>query len=147
MIMMKIQILLLFACLSFACCEPVDGNYFVSFRPNEYTFDKEGGEITMKLENPIFRNYKIFDIEVLLGMTHTDSLVLQALSEEERIELSLDLEKDKSWYKITKLANGDLHVWVDKNDKNYGRSIRVSVGDFSNDYGHAGGDVIIRQRK
>lgn len=143
--MKKIQIILLFACLSFACCEPVDGNYFFSFRPNEYTFDKEGGEITMKLENPIFRNYKIFDIGVL-PWYDPDSLVYK-LSEEERIELSLDLEKDKSWYKITKLANGDLHVWVDKNDKNYGRSIRVSVGDFSNDYGHAGGDVIIRQRK
>ncbi|MDY6409643.1 MAG: hypothetical protein SPK71_07380 [Prevotella sp.] len=99
----------------------------------------------MKLENPIFRNYKIYDIGVL-PWYDPDSLVYK-LSEEERIELSLDLGKDKSWYKITKLANGDLHVWVDKNDKNYGRSIRVSIGYFSNDYGHAGGDVIIRQRK
>lgn len=140
--MKKIQIILLFACLSFACCEPVDGNYFFSFRPNEYTFEKEGGEITMKLEDPIFRNWE-FSSKIAIPWLYDD----YPKNPEERNELLMDIRKDDSWYKITKLSNGDLHVWVDKNDKDYGRSIRVSVGDFSNDYGHAGGDVIIRQRK
>ena len=141
--MKKIQIILLFACLSFACCDPGEVSYYIRFRPRVYTFEKEGGEITMKLENPIFRNYKIYDIGVL-PWYDPDSLVYE-LSEEERIELSLDLEKDKSWYKITKLANGDLHVWVDKNNKNYDRSIIVCVENFGD--GYAIGGVIIRQRK
>ena len=137
---MKKIILLLLICLSFACCEPVDGNYFFSFRPNEYTFDKEGGEITMKLEDPIFRNWE-FSSKIAIPWLYND----YPKNPEERNELLMDIRKDDSWYKITKLSNGDLHVWVDKNNKNYDRSIIVGVDNFSD--GCAGGDVIIRQRK
>jgi hypothetical protein len=57
----------------------------------------------------------------------------------------LDAEKDKSWYKITKLDNGDMHVAVGKNDKNYDRTIIISI-DYNGNY-FAGGNVIIRQTK
>ena len=138
--MKKIQIILLFACLSFACCDPGEVSYYIRFRPREYTFEKEGGEITMKLENSRFRNWKLSSKRAIPWLYND-----YPKNPEERNELLMDIRKDDSWYKITKLSNGDLHVWVDKNNKNYDRSIIVGVDDFSD--GCAGGDVIIRQRK
>lgn len=138
--MKKIQILLLFACLSFACCDPGEVSYYIRFRPREYTFEKEGGEITMKLEDPIFCNWE-FSSKIAIPWLYDD----YPKNPEERNELLMDIRKDDSWYKITKLANGNMHVWVDKNNKNYDRSIIVGVDNFSD--GCAGGDVIIRQRK
>lgn len=138
--MKKIQIILLFACLSFACCDPGEVSYYIRFRPREYTFEKEGGEITMKLEDPIFRNWE-FSSKITIPWLYDD----YPKNPEEINELLLDIRKDDSWYKITKLSNGDLHVWVDKNNKNYNRSILICVENFGD--GCAGGDVIIRQRK
>ena len=138
--MKKIQILLLFACLSFACCDPGEVSYYIRFRPRVYTFEKEGGEITMKLEDPIFRNWE-FSSKRAIPWLYND----YPKNPEERNELLMDIRKDDSWYKITKLANGNMHVWVDKNNKNFDRSIIVGVDNFSD--GCAGGDVIIRQRK
>ena len=138
--MKKIQIILLFACLSFACCDPGEVSYYIRFRPRVYTFEKEGGEITMKLEDPIFRNWE-FSSKIAIPWLYND----YPKNPEERNELLMDIRKDDSWYKITKLSNGDLHVWVDKNNKNYDRSIIVGVDNFSDRC--AGGDVTIRQRK
>ena len=94
----------------------------------------------MKLEDPIFRNWE-FSSKIAIPWLYND----YPKNPEERNELLMDIRKDDSWYKITKLSNGDLHVWVDKNNKNYDRSIIVGVDNFSD--GCAGGDVIIRQRK
>ena len=137
---MKKIILLLLICLSFACCDPGEETYNIRFRPREYTFEKEGGEITMKLENSRFRNWKLSS-KIAIPWYYDD----YPKNPEERNELLMDIRKDDSWYKITKLSNGDLHVWVDKNNKNYDRSIIVCVENFGD--GYAIGGVIIRQRK
>ena len=137
---MKKIILLLLICLSFACCDQGEETYNIRFRPREYTFEKEGGEITMKLENSRFRNWKLSS-KIAIPWYYDD----YPKNPEERNELLMDIRKDDSWYKITKLSNGDLHVWVDKNNKNYDRSILICVENFSD--GYAIGGVIIRQRK
>lgn len=137
---MKKIILLLLICLSFACCDQGEETYNIRFRPREYTFEKEGGEITMKLEDSRFRNWKLSSISAIPWL-YDD----YPKNPEERNELLLDIRKDDSWYKITKLSNGDLHVWVDKNNKNYDRSILICVENFGD--GYAIGGVIIRQRK
>ena len=137
---MKKIILLLLICLSFVCCEQGEETYNIRFRPREYTFEKEGGEITMKLENSRFRNWKLSS-KIAIPWYYDD----YPKNPEERNELLMDIRKDDSWYKITKLSNGDLHVWVDKNNKNYDRSIIVCVENFGD--GYAIGGVIIRQRK
>lgn len=141
--MKKISILLLFACICFVNCDNGEETENIRFLPYECTFDKEGGDTTLILIEPRFRNWYISSI-IVLPLLYPDVLSPE-MSEEERKEIILDTEKDKSWYKITKLDNGDMHVAVGKNNKNYDRTIIISI-DYNGNY-FAGGNVFIRQTK
>lgn len=119
-------ILLLLACFVFASCEGEEGQGTFAFIPKEYTFDNEGGDITLRLEKKKFYNWSFERSMVYPWIESKNKPTSRKLTEEEE-ELFKEVNKDKSWCKITRLENGNLHIAVDKNNNTYDRTIIITL--------------------
>lgn len=119
-------ILLLLACFVFASCEGYEGQGTFAFIPKEYTFDNEGGDITLRPEKKKFYNWSFERSMVYPWIESKNKPTSRKLTEEEE-ELFKEVNKDKSWCKITRLENGNLHIAVDKNNNTYDRTIIITL--------------------
>lgn len=119
-------ILLLLACFVFASCEGYEGQEAFVFIPKEYTFDNEGGDITLRPEKKKFYNWSFKSSFVYPWIEQKNKPTSRKLTEEEE-ELFKEVNKDKSWCKITRLENGNLHIAVDKNNNTNDRTIIITL--------------------
>lgn len=119
-------ILLLLACFVFASCEGEEGQGTFAFIPKEYKFDNEGGDITLRPEKKKFYNWSFERSMVYPWIESKNKPTSRKLTEEEE-ELFKEVNKDKSWCKITRLENGNLHIAVDKNNNTYDRTIIITL--------------------
>ena len=157
-------LLLLVSLFSFTSCTDDDDSAgdIILFSPNDYTFDKNGGEVVLKLINKDLANWQfdacplpficvpwIDTVGYSSGEVIDGKLVLPDPPERTKEELEYWEEYwDKyDWFEVAKLINGDIRIQVDENTSGHDRTIWIYLTQSSKETGYHAACITIWQTK